>query len=263
MDERTSGPTGGSPRVPQQVTRLLILFALFLVALLAARHYLIPPTFGDEGHYRAAAVPEIAARAVKYAGREACADCHPDVIETHSQGKHHFLGCETCHGPSAAHAANPTEVKPRVPRERDFCPRCHSYDPSRPTGFPQIDPVSHNPGNPCVACHMPHAPAPPTLPASCGACHGEIARTKAASPHAPVPCTRCHEVSDKHKDVPRANPPTKPTTREFCGECHAKGAHGSGLTAAEDARIPRIDMDSHGRRFLCWQCHYPHSPEVR
>jgi hypothetical protein len=285
VSDRSSDPGGDKRRrVPQQVTRLLVLFALFGIALLAARHYLVPATFGQMGHYRAAAIPQNAARPVKYAGREACADCHQDVIELHSSGRHQFVGCETCHGPAAAHAANPTEVKPRVPRERDFCPRCHGYDPSRPTGFAQIEPASHNPGQPCVTCHMPHAPAPPTLPASCGACHGEIARTKAASRHATVPCTRCHEASEQHKQAPRANPPTKPTTREFCGQCHAKGAGASsgvrgpesGVKSPEagvatpdtghrtpDIAIPQIDMSRHGQRFLCWQCHYPHSPEVR
>ena len=27
--------------------------------------------------------------------------------------------------------------------------------------------------------------------------------------------------------------------------------------------IPRVDMFSHGERYMCWQCHYPHLPEVR
>lgn len=232
------------------------MFALFGVALVTARHFLVPKTFGDIGHYRAAAIPQASERPIKYAGREACADCHSDVIEAHSQGRHQFVGCETCHGPAAAHAGNPTEVKPRIPRERDFCLRCHAYDPSRPTGFAQIDPTSHNPGKGCVTCHVPHAPAPPSAPTSCAACHGEIARTKAASRHASIPCTRCHEVPDQHKDTPRTVPATKPTTREFCGGCHAKDTK-----TVSDA--PRIDMSQHNQRFLCQQCHYPHSPEVR
>lgn len=259
MSDRSSESGGGrQPRIPQQVTRLLILFAVLIAALLTARHFLVPATFGQIGHYRAAAIPQIAARPIKYAGREACADCHSDVLETHSRGRHQTVGCETCHGPAAAHAADPTASKPRVPSERDFCPRCHSYDPSRPTGFPQIDPVSHNPGQACVSCHTPHAPAPPSTPATCAACHGEIARTKAESRHATVPCTTCHQASDQHKETPRASKPTKPATRAFCGQCHARAD-----ARSPDDKIPQIDLASHGRRFLCWQCHYPHSPEVR
>ncbi len=248
-------------RIPQQVTRLLVMFVLFGVALGAARHFLVPKTFGDLGHYRAAAIPQLASRAVKYAGREACADCHSDVVEAHSRGRHQFVGCETCHGPAEAHVENPTDVKPRVPRERDFCPRCHAYDPSRPTGFPQIEPASHNPGQGCVTCHAPHAPAPPTgAPSTCAACHGEIARTKATSRHASLACTRCHQVPDQHRESPRTFPATKPASRDVCGACHAKGA-----SPPADVRgpVPQIDMSQHGQRFLCQQCHYPHSPEVR
>jgi ribosomal protein S27AE len=25
--------------------------------------------------------------------------------------------------------------------------------------------------------------------------------------------------------------------------------------------IPRVEMRTHGERYLCWQCHYPHFPE--
>jgi hypothetical protein len=244
------------PRIPQQVSRLAIVFALLIAALVAARHYLIPPTFGDDGHYRAAAIKDITAHPIKYAGRDACADCHSEEVETQSHGRHQALSCETCHGPAAAHVADPGAATPIIPRSRDFCPRCHGYDSSRPTGFPQIDPVSHNPPTPCVECHKPHAPQPPTVPSTCTACHAEIEHTKVASPHAGLPCTRCHEVSEQHRDTPRLSTPTKPTTREFCGGCHAKDAN-------SPKEIPRIDLATHGGRTLCWQCHYPHFPEVR
>ena len=101
-----------------------------------------------------------------------------------------------------------------------------------------------------------HAAASPE-PFSCAACHGEIARTKAASRHATIPCTRCHNVPEAHSEAPRVNPASKPTTRELCGECHAKGA------ASSETNAPQVDLSQHGQRFLCWQCHYPHSPEVR
>lgn len=245
----------GWSRMPQQLSRLVVLFVAAVAGLAAARFFLVPPTFGELGHYRASAIADNVAVPLKYAGREACVDCHADVAEVHSKARHQTLSCETCHGPAARHVENPGEVNPVVPREREFCPRCHGYDPSRPTGFPQIDPVLHNPMTPCVSCHVPHAPEPPTLPASCSACHGEIARLKAVSHHAALECTECHDTPDAHKDTPRLVRPGKPTGREFCGKCHAPNA-------ASPKHIPRIDIGTHGGRYPCWQCHYPHYPEV-
>jgi hypothetical protein len=237
-------------RFPQQLVRLVIVFALAGAVLIAARIYFVPPTFGQIGHYRAAAVVDIAALPIKYAGREACADCHADVAETHSRAKHQTLGCETCHGPGVAHTQSYDNILPQL-----NCLRCHGYDRSRPTGFPQIEPVSHNPMKPCVECHEPHAPQPPTLPSSCSACHGEIARLKAVSHHATLDCTQCHQTPDAHRDTPRLVAAEKPRTRDLCGTCHATDAKSS-------KDIPRVDMASHGSRYLCWQCHYPHDPEV-
>ena len=44
--------------------------------------------------------------------------------------------------------------------------------------------------------------------------------------------------------------------RAFCGQCHAPDAK-------SDKEIPRVDMATHGERYVCWQCHYPHMPEVK
>ncbi len=242
--------------MPQQVTRLSVVFIVMVGSLIVARHFLIPKTFGDQGHYRAAAVEAVSAREVKYAGRQACMLCHEEEVKVHSHARHQTVGCEVCHGPAAAHVNAPTDVKPEAPRRRDFCPSCHGYDPSRPTGFPQIDPVTHNPLQACITCHQPHAPEPPHVPEQCSACHAEIARTKATSPHALLACTRCHETDKKHNDHPRASTPSKPAAREFCGGCHAQDA-------SSPKHIPRIDMASHGRGHLCWQCHYPHDPELK
>ena len=41
--------------MPQQVPRLAVVFILAIVALVVARALLIPETFGELGHYRAAA----------------------------------------------------------------------------------------------------------------------------------------------------------------------------------------------------------------
>jgi hypothetical protein len=241
--------------MPQQLKRLLIIFGLLIVVFLIARKSLRPKTFGEKGHYRAAALVTIKAQPVRYAGRETCAGCHPDIVEMHSTARHQGLACETCHGPAAAHTENPAEVKPVIPTKRGYCALCHGYDASRPTGFPQIDPTTHNPVKACVSCHNPHAPEPPHVPEQCSACHGGIARTKAVSRHAQLACTQCHQTPAKHKDTPRLFRAELPRKRDFCGSCHAKNAN-------SPREIPRVDIETHGgARYLCWQCHYPHMPE--
>ena len=117
--------------MPQQLTRLFIVFGLLVAALVAARHFLVPKTFGQLGHYRAAAVDGIAALPIKYAGREVCATCHDDIAKLHGGHGHANVACEVCHGPAAAHVNSPLEVKLPAPRERARCPLCHGYDPSR------------------------------------------------------------------------------------------------------------------------------------
>ena len=243
-------------KIPEQMRRLSILLFVVIAAVIAVRTYLVPKDFGEYGHYRGAPLAEAASLGVKYAGRQICVDCHDDVVDTKNAGYHKDLACETCHGPAAVHTDDPDEGQLRAPRERGFCPLCHEYLPSRPTGFPQIVTASHNPRKPCFSCHDPHDPTPPETPAECEACHATIARTKALSDHVYVACVRCHEAPDEHKTIPRRFPPSRPMNREFCGECHAVGGPG-------DKDIKKIDMTSHGDRYVCWQCHYPHLPEVR
>jgi len=238
--------------MPQQVPRLAVVFVLAIVALLVARHFLIPDTYGDIGHYRAAALDSIAAHPKKYAGHQECAVCHNDIQQARLASNHRGVRCEVCHGPAAAHVANPMEVKPSIPQGRDTCTLCHAYNPSRPTGFPQIDPVAHNPMIACKTCHNPHAPEPPTTPEECSACHRQIESQKAVSHHATLPCTTCHVVPTEHKINPRSVRPGKPETREFCGGCHAAGI----------PDVPQINLRSHGQPYVCWQCHYPHHPEA-
>ena len=242
-------------KVPQQVPRLAAVFGLAILALIAARFFLIPDSFGELGHYRAAALDTIAAHEKKYAGQQECALCHGRIADRRLASNHRGVACESCHGPGAAHVANPIEVKPTIPRQREFCQRCHAYNPSRPTGFPQIDPVAHNPMTPCMNCHDPHEPEPPVTPESCSACHGQIASQKSVSHHATLACTTCHEAPDEHKNSPRLVRPSKPLERSFCGSCHSEDA-------SSPSHIPRVNLGTHNARYVCWQCHYPHFPET-
>jgi hypothetical protein len=238
------------------VVRILLVFVLAVVVLVVVRGAFIPESFGEIGHYRADAVPEIAAQPISYAGMQVCVECHDDVGEVKAGSYHRGLTCEGCHEAAAGHVEDPTEVAPFTPTGRTVCLRCHEYLSSRPTGFPQIIEKIHNPMEPCASCHDPHDPTPPEVPGECSACHAAIARTKSVSHHWTLDCETCHEARPEHRENPRAALPLKPTERSFCGTCHGRGASSA-------ASIPRVDLDEHGGRYLCWQCHYPHDPEGR
>ena len=107
----------------------------------------------------------------------------------------------------------------------------------------------------CIQCHDPHDPKPPETPRECSACHAEIARTKAISHHVGLECTTCHVAPDEHRVTPRTNRATKPAGRQFCGTCHGEDSEIKGSL--------KVDLATHGGRYQCWQCHYPHMPEVK
>ena len=48
------------------------LFVLAFLVFLVVRHYVVPKSFGEYGHYRGASIGEIAARPIKFAGHQAC-----------------------------------------------------------------------------------------------------------------------------------------------------------------------------------------------
>lgn len=244
-------------KIPEQVTRLVIVIGVLVGLTLLTRFVLIPRSLVATDLHWAATVQREVVRPVKFAGSTACQDCHDDVATKKARSFHKNLSCESCHGPAVKHTEDPSAVKPPAPRDRKFCPVCHAYDPSRPTGFPQINPTAHNPLKPCISCHNPHDPIPPTTPKECSACHGKIERTKAVSSHALLACTTCHNAPAQHKKSPRAALPSIPDRREFCGTCHS--------TTAKEAppAAPKIDLSTHGGRDLCWECHYPHLPEGR
>ncbi len=241
-------------RIPQQLIPLAILFTLLMVVFVAARRQFVPESFGDLGFYRADALKEISSQEPKYVGAETCGECHDDIYEIKANSYHKGVACEACHGAGYMHVDSPAENELLAPRERDYCPVCHGYNPSRPSGFPQIIATVHNPGKPCMSCHNPHNPTLPHTPEECSACHRSIANEKLVSNHTELPCTQCHQVPEEHRINPRLVRAEKPTSSATCGMCHAEDADGR-------EGIPRVDMETHGERKVCWQCHYPHSPE--
>src|ERR1035438_10517555 len=152
------------------------LFVLAFLVFLVVRHYVVPKSFGQYGHYRGAAMGEIAAHPVKFAGHDTCEGCHADVADAKKAGKHAHVNCEACHGalverlpnpeqpkaniyermvalivppakpdsPLLRHAEDPTSVKPVLPDTAVLCARCHTASAAKPKSFPQVVPADHS-----------------------------------------------------------------------------------------------------------------------
>ena len=134
------------------------LFIIAFLVFLVVRGYVVPKSFGQYGHYRGAAIGEIASHPVKFAGHQTCEGCHADIADTKTKGAHAHVNCEACHGALASHADDPATVTPVKPDTAVLCARCHTATAAKPKGFPQVDPADHSGGVPCETCHNPHSP---------------------------------------------------------------------------------------------------------
>jgi hypothetical protein len=147
-------------RDAEHLFRLAGLFAGGTALFLIARAILVPPGFGDYGHYRSGALLDNRQRTPVFAGRAACADCHGDAVAALAAAAHARIGCETCHGPLAAHAEDPGALEPAIADVTRLCSDCHAAQPARPAAHPQVDVAAHAEGSACTDCHEPHAPEP-------------------------------------------------------------------------------------------------------
>jgi hypothetical protein len=150
--------------------RFAACFVIGFLVYLGLRSFVVPKTFGEYGHYRGAALQELAAKPVKYAGHQVCEDCHTDQATAKAAGVHAHVNCEACHGALAAHANDPTSVIPVKPDPLVLCARCHTATAAKPKDFPQVKIDEHSGGLPCTTCHTnPHSPAMGAAPAAGGA----------------------------------------------------------------------------------------------
>jgi cytochrome c553 len=170
--------------MPKHIVRLILLIVAVLVVSAIAAPLLTVDSFYRFGHYRANAVPEIAAKEPVYQTPRYCHGCHTERRAQWSAGSHKSVICEVCHGPAQGH---PQSGKLPIPTDAvKLCTLCHEAMPGRPATQPQIQVAQHSGGQQCTVCHNPHSPKISTAiakitgdaaagkasAASCAGCHG-------------------------------------------------------------------------------------------
>lgn len=119
--------------MPKHIVRLLVLVAVVATVAFSAKHFLIPDSFYQYGHYRGNAVAEIASKIPKLQGSASCRSCHKEIYAEWTAGIHRRAtrnnatmgvvykygpGCEVCHtGPAGNHPSKdpmPLSIEDRV-----------------------------------------------------------------------------------------------------------------------------------------------------
>jgi cytochrome c553 len=169
--------------MPTHVVRLLGLMAAFLALAYVAKQFFTADSFYRYGHYRADAVPEVAAKDPAFQTPAYCVGCHSERHAQWSAGNHKTVSCETCHGAAQGH---PQNGKLPIPSNTvELCTLCHEAMPGRPATQPQVDPKRHAGSQQCIVCHNPHAPKIAAIAA-------KVAGDAAAGKKAAGACASCH-----------------------------------------------------------------------
>jgi hypothetical protein len=145
----------------EHLIRLALLCASAALAFAIARAVFVPATFGEIGHYRAAAVLEAREREPRYADRATCDVCHSEVVtlQQEKKSRHARFSCQACHGPLGQHVESAGDLKPATLDAGVPCARCHEKTAGRPALLPLVNTQEHSSGERCTTCHSPHTPA--------------------------------------------------------------------------------------------------------
>ncbi len=169
--------------MPKHIVRLILIIVAVLVVSAIAAPLLTVDSFYRFGHYRANAVPEIAAKEPVYQTPRYCYGCHTERRAQWSAGSHKTVICEVCHGPAQGH---PQNGKLPIPTDTvRLCTQCHEAMPARPKTQPQINVAEHAGGQQCTVCHNPHSPKISTATAKVS---GDVAAGKQRA----AACASCH-----------------------------------------------------------------------
>ena len=159
------------------------------VGFFTVRSLVVPPSFGQYGHYRGAALPYETDKPRNLTTRGDCLACHDPLkhpmgkshervhcIECHGEGEKHMEVCGTAKKSLAAGAklsCDHTDVDHKP--IKDVCLHCHQEGIGRAKKHPQINfsehmsdqgPKDAKSVNVCLECHVAHDPsASPDEPA--------------------------------------------------------------------------------------------------
>ena len=257
-----------------------------------------PPVETAQAQAQTPPAPTAAAPAApgqEYAGADTCIVCHEGPGTGIDKSKHGFKanartpmaqqGCESCHGPGAAHAADPANVKPlqfakaATAEANAACTTCHDR-----AKHALWDGSQHDQRNvTCISCHSVHSGKSPTgllkaasEPALCATCHAPIVKKLNRFNHMPVregkmQCSSCHNT---HGSTNVKLLKVGTTVDEACASCHAEKR---GPYLWEHAPVSNSCVtchDPHGSNndrmlvakspFICQRCHVTsrHPPTV-
>jgi DmsE family decaheme c-type cytochrome len=205
-----------------------------------------------------------------YAGSQTCQTCHEDIYNNYRKSAHTFVetdkrggwsehGCESCHGPGAAHAGsgdataiwNPAKLQPA---ETDsVCLGCHRNTAKHSERIMSGHAKS---AVACTTCHSMHSRgpaglvqrAPADVNALCSSCHLSAKAQFAKPSHHKVPensmtCVDCH---NPHGSVRPGMVQTFASNDAACIKCHG------------DKRGPFTYEHAPMRQEGCGACHESH-----
>ncbi|MCK4762701.1 MAG: DmsE family decaheme c-type cytochrome [Candidatus Aminicenantes bacterium] len=223
------------------------------------------------------------AAAEGFVGDKVCLECHDDVMENYEKNVHYRIqdfelkglkkGCESCHGPGAAHAEEGDAAKiftfksASAEAASAACLKCHRT--MRASDWHLSD---HAPDEvACSKCHPIHKGKSviKSDPYLCMACHKDV-RVQAMYPsHHPLregkmKCSSCHQ----HHGSLVNNLKTNERLNDLCFSCHADKR---GPFVFEHAPVTEDCLSCHNPHgtvannllkqnepFLCLQCHESH-----
>ncbi len=151
------------------------------------RTIMVPATFGQDGHYRSAALDEELARERKLVSASECWTCHEEQKAEFSESAHKEVHCFNCHdnllehfnlctkavaeAKAAGKDAKSAKCGPegmKLDNLKPACVRCHTTLTGRPAEFTVVNQNEHleemeaeepKSARVCLECHLGHKPS--------------------------------------------------------------------------------------------------------